>query len=78
MGRFEKIAADVALLAPSQQDAIADLVQSALEYAQPIGMSLLNEAQLTELQRLIDEPSDLASEAEVEAVFARYSGPLAQ
>jgi DNA-binding protein YbaB len=73
MGRFEKIAADVALLAPSQQDALADLVNAALEYAKPAGASSLNEAQLAELQRLIDEPSELASDEEVEAVFASFS-----
>jgi hypothetical protein len=73
MGRFEKIAADVALLAPSQQDALADLVQSALSYAGPTGASSLNTDQLAQLQRLIDEPSDLATDAEVEAVFARFS-----
>jgi hypothetical protein len=78
MGRFEKIAADVALLAPSQQEALADLVQSALEYATPHGASQLSTAQLIELQKLIDAPSELASEEEVEAVFARYSASRAR
>jgi hypothetical protein len=71
MGRFEKIALQVAALPMDRQDVIADVIANAFD-ADLNPRSLLSDAQLEDLRRRLEEPSDydIASDDEVEAAFA--------
>lgn len=72
MGRFELVASRVARLAPSQQDALADLVEAALAQVDRAGAGVLSAEQLVELRRLMNELEELADDGEVEAVFDAF------
>jgi replicative DNA helicase len=70
MGRFEQIALQVAALPMDRQDVIADVIAKAFD-ADLNPRSLLSDAQLEDLRRRLEEPSDydIATDDEVAATF---------
>lgn len=71
MGRFEQIALKVAALPMDRQDVIADVIADVFDGDLNPG-SLLSASQIEELRLILDEPMEIASDEEVEAVFAGW------
>jgi hypothetical protein len=70
MGRFEQIASQVALLRPNQQDAMADVLETALAEVDTSTGSLLSDGQAAEVRLILSKPLEWAEDSEVEAFFA--------
>lgn len=69
MGKFESIAAKIAMLPVERQDEIAVILEGAFagDFDQA---SVLNVEQAAEIEQFLQGPAALASEADVEAFFA--------
>lgn len=73
MGRFEQIAKQVAALPMDRQDVIAEFVLKRFE-TDLSHTSLLSEAQNEELRVILTKPIEVASTAEMAAVFENFDG----
>jgi hypothetical protein len=69
MGRFANIAAEVNLLPASEQDEIADILNSLL-HGDQIHSFKLSDKEIAELETMVTNPGPLVDDAQVKAFFA--------